>query len=358
LLGAGAVLNEERQITASVTAMLRQRFPGRIEFLLVDGGSTDRTPELLRDLAKADDRIRLLENPRRLTPSGLNIALRHARGRWVARMDAHTEYPEDYLAQGVERLKRGDTRWVAGPQVAKGHGPVSSAVALALQTPLGRGGSRRWGHADASAGAEYELDSGVFTGVWNRETVLQYGGWDERWIRNQDAEMAGRFLANGERLVCVPSMAATYTPRNTLSSLWRQYFQWGEFRDMTAVRHPHTLRRSHLLTPGLPVAAAAAVAAPRTMRRAARRGLGLYVAALAAAGVKGARDAEQPRDAVLVPVVLAVMHLGNGLGMLTGAVRHGPPLHAIAATLGLDGLVSRLATPPNDVYAPSLVASD
>src|ERR1017187_5163425 len=81
------VLNEERDIAASVAAMLEQRFSGGIEFLLVDGGSTDRTRELLCQLARSDDRIRLLENPRGMTPSALNIALRHARGRWVARMD-------------------------------------------------------------------------------------------------------------------------------------------------------------------------------------------------------------------------------------------------------------------------------
>ena len=102
------------------------------------------------------------------------------------------------------RLRRGDTRWVSGPQVATGDGPVSRAVALALRTPLGRGGSRKWGTSDGAVTEEYELDSGVFAGVWERDTLLEYGGWDEGWPRNQDSEMAGRFLARGERLICLP----------------------------------------------------------------------------------------------------------------------------------------------------------
>src|ERR1019366_4637805 len=138
------VLNEELHIEASVAAMRGQRFPGRLEFLIVDGGSSDRTPEIIHELARQDPRIRLLSNPRRVTSSGLNVALGFARGRWVARMDAHTEYPDGYLLHGVERLEQGGTRWVSGLAVAKGRGPVSRAVALALRGPLGRGGSRKW----------------------------------------------------------------------------------------------------------------------------------------------------------------------------------------------------------------------
>jgi len=138
------VLNEERHIEASVAAMRRQSFDGSIEFLVIDGGSTDRTLEILRELAAQDPRIRILSNPLRTTPSGLNVGLAHARGRWVARMDAHTEYPADYVALGVTRLAQGDTRWVSGPPIATGNGPVSRAVALALRSPLGRGGSRKW----------------------------------------------------------------------------------------------------------------------------------------------------------------------------------------------------------------------
>ena len=78
-------------------------FPGTVEFMLVDGGSTDGTRSILSDLARRDPRLRVLDNPRGTTPSGLNVALAHARGRWVAAMDGHTAYPRDYLALGVER---------------------------------------------------------------------------------------------------------------------------------------------------------------------------------------------------------------------------------------------------------------
>ncbi|HET7047677.1 MAG TPA: glycosyltransferase [Solirubrobacteraceae bacterium] len=352
------VLNEERHIEASVDAMRRQRFDGSMEFLVIDGGSADRTLEILRELAAEDPRIRILSNPLRTTPSGLNVGLAHARGRWVARMDAHTAYPADYVALGVKRLADGDTRWVSGPPIATGNGPVSRAVALALRTRLGRGGSRKWASDRDSEAREYDLDSGVFAGVWARETLLTYGGWDERWARNQDSEMAGRFLERDERLVCLPAMASEYTPRNSVASLWRQYLEYGDYREWTAVRHPHTMRRSHLLAPALVVTAAAAVIGPRPARRAARAGLVVYAAALAAAGATALRDADDPGAAALVPVALAAMHFGHGAGMLRGVARHGVPAAAVARALGLEGVATRFDPEPMPVFAPSLERDD
>jgi GT2 family glycosyltransferase len=364
------VLNEERHIEESVAAMRRQRFPGQLEFLFADGGSSDRTREILERLAREDPRIRVLDNPRGSVSSGLNVALAHAGGRWAVRMDAHTVYPKDYALLGVQRLARGGTRWVSGPQVPKGSGSVSRAVALALSGVIGRGGSRKWGlprpsdpsatgHGEsAGAIAEFELDTGVFAGVWERATLLEYGGWDERWPRNSDSEMAARFLAAGERLICVPAMAAEYVPRDTLKGLWRQYFGYGQFRARTYKRHPRSMRASHLLPPLVVATAAASIAAPASLRRLARHGVAFYGSALVAAGVDSLRFADPRQDAALVPLVLLVMHLAHGTGQMRGWISYGPPLAALSCLCGFGGLPTATNGTNDRVYAPSLVRSD
>jgi hypothetical protein len=200
------------------------------------------------------------------------------------------------------------------------------------------------------------VDSGVFCGVWERATLLEYGGWDEHWPINQDSELAGRFLKRGESLICVPAMAAEYTPRDSLSGLWRQYRRYGEFRVKTACRHPHTMRRSHLLAPAVVLDAVLSVAAPRPVRRAARVGLALYGASIVAAGVRAAGRSDKAADAALVPLVLVAMHFGHGAGALTGARRHGVPLAALAAAVGLEDLARAMATESDPVWAPSLQA--
>jgi succinoglycan biosynthesis protein ExoA len=346
------VRGEERHIRETVAAMRAQRFEGSVELLFADGRSEDRTREILLELAADDPRIRVLDNPRRRTASGLNVCLREARGEYVARMDAHTFYSDRYLAAGVERLRRGDTEWVSGPAVPRPVGAISRAVALALASWLGRGGSRKWSEDPASA-SERELDTGVFGGVWRRETVLRAGGWDERWPINQDSEMASRFLRRGARLVCLPEMAGYYVPRDSLTALARQYFRYGFYRARTFRRHPQSLRRSHLIAPALACVLLAAAIAPGALRRAARLALAVYLASVAATGAGVASDGGKRSEGALLLAVLPTMHLGWGFGTLAGTLRFGPPTAALGRLLGRPARAS-VTDDAERVYAPSL----
>jgi glycosyltransferase involved in cell wall biosynthesis len=347
------VWNEERHIRDTVAAMQAQRFPGVVELLYADGRSEDRTREILRELAEADPRIRVLDNPRRGTASALNVCLREARGEYVARMDAHTYYGDRYLAAGVQRLRRGDTDWVSGPAVPRPTGLVSSAVALALASWLGRGGSRKWEEAGGPSGGERELDTGVFGGVWRRATLIDAGGWDERWPINQDSEMASRFLARGARLICLAEMVGYYVPRDSLKALARQYFRYGFYRARTFRRHPNSMRRSHMIAPALAGALPAAAVGPRGVRLVARAVLGCYALALVATGAGTALRTRKPAESAMLVAVLPVMHLGWGFGTFAGVARFGFPRAAFATALGR----SRERGPApaaSSVYSPSL----
>jgi succinoglycan biosynthesis protein ExoA len=327
------VLNEAHHLPQTVATMCAQELGGRsLELVFADGRSDDDTRAVLERMARDDDRIRVVDNPSRTTAAGLNAALEHARGHYVARMDAHAFFPPRYLAAGIERLERGDdVRWVAGPVVPRANGGWSGSVALALGTRLGVGGSSKWqlhsgpGGTEAPAAdagpAEVELDTGVFAGVWRRDTVDALGGWDPEWPVNQDSELAARVLADGGRIVCIPEMAAEYLPRDRVGALARQYWRHGRYRAKTNHRHPGTLRRTHLLPPALLLTAIGAVAAPtRPLRRVARCGLGAYGVALAATTAAAAQQGP-PRDVARLPVVLGVMHGAWGLGFLAGVVR-------------------------------------
>lgn len=342
------VYNEQDHIRESVAAMQAQRFDGTVELLFADGRSEDGTREILEQLAREDPRIRVFDNPLRNTASGLNVCLREAHGEYVARMDAHTIYADSYLAAGVERLRRGDTEWVSGPAIPRPTGLVSRAVALALASPMGRGGSRKWSD-DLAAARERELDTGVFGGVWRRELLLAAGGWDERWPINQDSEMAARFLDDGAHLVCLPEMAGYYAPRDSLRSLARQYYRYGFFRARTFRRHPRSMRHSHLIAPSLAVTLLGAVLAPRAVRSRARLALSVYLAALLATSASGIRRSGQRREGAMLLGVLPVMHLGWGFGTLAGVVRFGPPFAALSGLLGRGGGPST-----ETVHAPSL----
>jgi succinoglycan biosynthesis protein ExoA len=311
------VLDEEAHLRASAEAMGSQKFDGTIEFLLIDGGSRDRTPQLASEIAGRDERFRLLENPARRTPNALNIGLRQAKGRFVVRMDAHTLYPSDYIARAVARLEQGDVAWVSGPQLAHGNDSWSRRVALALKSPLGIGGATFRKELEE----EIETDSG-FAGMARRDLLEQLGGWDEAWPVNQDGELAARIRKAGGRIVCVPDMAANYVPRNSLPALSRQYWRYGQFRVKTSRRHPESLRPSHVIAPALALTTLLAVL-PGRVGRLPRAGLCLYVVAVA----REARRISTPRlrETAAVAAVFPTMHLSWGFGFLRGCARFGIP---------------------------------
>jgi succinoglycan biosynthesis protein ExoA len=238
-------------------------------------------------------------------------------------MDAHTFYPPEYLAMGVERLRRGDVDWVSGPQLAEGVNPWSESVALALSVWLGVGGARFRYRLDR----EIEVDTG-YSGVWRRSTLEELEGWNEEWPVNEDSELAARVHERGGRIVCVPGMAARYVPRRSARSLARQYWTYGQFRAKTSRHHPESMRRSNLLPPALTAVAAASLIAPRPVARIARRLLAAYGLCLIGESARQASGG-RPAEAALLPAVLATMHLSWGAGFLLGCVKFGPPVEAI-----------------------------
>jgi succinoglycan biosynthesis protein ExoA len=336
------VLNEEHHVRATVAALQDQDLNGAAEFIFIDGRSTDGTRAILEELAGVDPRIRILDNPARHTAAALNIGLRAARGEYVARVDAHTSYPPHYLSRAIQRLARGDVVWVAGPQRPVGRDRWSRRVALALSSSLATGGSNRWASDVDRRAGEVALRTGVFTGVWRRETLDRHAGWDEGWPINQDAELAARVHESGGRIVSLPELGADYAPRSSLQALARQYGRYGMYRAKTFLRHPWSLRPAQLALPGLVLDASCAVGGRGRVRRLARIGLIAYAGAVARESIR-ARDG-RPNEALALAAVFVTMHVSWGLGFLLGLGRFARP-SARRERLATD-LMSRPASAP------------
>jgi GT2 family glycosyltransferase len=318
--------------------MLAQTYQGTIEFLFIDGGSTDGSREIVSELARRNPHVRLLDNPGQTTPQALNLGLRVATGEFVVRMDAHSRYPATYVANGIARLRRGDVAAVSGAQLAVGDGKWSRRAALALTSPLGVGGAKfRRLSTD-----ETEVDSG-FTGLWRRETLLAHDGWDDDWVGDEDFELAARLREAGGRIVCLPEMAAEYSPRDSLTALARQYWAYGRARVRTSRRHAHSMRPSHVLPPALVLTLVAATLGPRPLARPGRAGMLVYAAALSVESMRALARGAEVADAAALPGVFATMHVAFGAGALTESGTNGIPVAALLqALLRLGRRVTRL----------------
>jgi glycosyltransferase EpsE len=88
------VYNGEPYVDRAIPGILAQTFSD-FEFILVDDGSQDRTPEILRDLAAKDSRVRVFSPGRQGVAAAANYGIAQARGEYIARQDFDDcSYPE------------------------------------------------------------------------------------------------------------------------------------------------------------------------------------------------------------------------------------------------------------------------
>ncbi len=98
--------NAEAYIGEALRSALDQTYEN-LEVLVVDDGSQDRTAEIVRDAAARDERVVLLQQPNAGVAAARNLAIEHARGTYVAPLDADdTWYPEKIETQ-VRRIEAG-----------------------------------------------------------------------------------------------------------------------------------------------------------------------------------------------------------------------------------------------------------
>ena len=312
------VRNEGSAIGDSLGAVLAQDYPpGDVEILVADGRSDDGTREYVQALMVRHPNLRLVDNPGRIVPTGLNQAIRIASGTCIVRVDGHTVIDPDYVSRCVEALKRSGGENVGGPMRARGIGWFGRAVAAATSVSFGVGGAR------FHYSRREEWVDTVYMGAWPRRVFEAYGGFDEEMVRNQDDEFNYRILDGGGRILLSPAIRSVYTVRGSPRALWRQYFQYGFWKVRVMQKHPRQMRWRHF-APGAFVTVLAALPGAALVWPAAWGvwGVvaGIYLAAACAASLWTAKRSGWDLMPVL-PIVFVILHLAYGTGFLVGLLR-------------------------------------
>jgi len=329
---------EAEHIKSVIASILDQEEPeGGMEIIVADGMSEDGTKEILLEMAETEPRLRVIDNPARITSAGLNAAIRKARGEVIVRMDAHTHYASDYVRECVALLQRTGAENVGGPWVAQAHGYLGEAIAAAFQSRIAVGGAR--GHVPRYEGS---VDT-VYLGCWRKEVFERFGNFDENLVRNQDDEHNLRILRGGGRIWQSPKIRSWYQSRTSIKGLFEQYMQYGYWKVQVIRKHKLPASVRHLVPgafvlslillvlaldvcllslPFIPADSAAFAAFTVTCRFSA---IGLaailssYTAALLMASFQAAGRTKWKLLPVL-PVVFCCYHLGYGWGFLRGVL--------------------------------------
>jgi len=307
--------NERANIEQVLQSILSQESPrGGFEVIVTDGMSDDGTRTVLAAMAKNHSILRILDNPGRIVSSGLNGAIRDARGSVIIRMDAHTKYASNYVRQCVGVLNETEADNVGGPWVAEGKGLVGRTIAAAFQSSFAVGGAK--GHDPTYEG---NVDT-VYLGCWPRQIFDRIGYFDEELVRNQDDEFNLRLSRAGGKIWQSPRIRSWYQPRSSLLGLFRQYTQYGYWKIRVIQKHKLPASGRHLV-PGAFVFALIAFALGSfwwpSIRLCSLLLIGSYAAFnIAASFLTAIRNGWNL--VLLLPVVFACFHFGYGLGFLRG----------------------------------------
>jgi GT2 family glycosyltransferase len=304
--------NDRSGIGPCLDAIGRQRLgdgTSVVEVLVVDGGSSDGSLDEVTRRAVTDPRLRVLHNPDRHVPSAMNLAIAAAAGDVIVRVDSHTVLAEDYVAVATEALRATGADVVGGPMRPAGTTPFGEAVAWALQTRWGIGGSRF--HRDGYEGPT----DGVYMGVFPVSTFDRFGGFDERFVRNQDDELTYRICSSGGTVWLTPALCSVYEPRGTVRGLAKQFLGYGRYKPMVLALHPGGLRVRHLAPPAVAAAWAALAVAP--WRRVVVLPALAHLAGIAVAVATG-RGRASIRERGWRAVALLTMHVSYGVGFWRG----------------------------------------
>ena len=312
------VRNEGGFIEQSVGAVLGQTYPrDRYEVLIADGMSTDDTRVRLGVLSREHPNLRVLDNPGCIVSTGLNVALREARGDIVVRVDGHCEIAPDYIERCVAHLGDPAVQVVGGPLTTVGQTPSAQAIAVAMSSPFGVGNA-----AFRTGQRTTFVDTVAFPAI-PRRLLIDAGPFDEELVRNQDDEYNYRLRKMGARILLAQDVRSRYYSRSSFRSLARQYFQYGYWKVRVMQKHPRQMRPRQFVPP-LFVASLALLGALGLASRSAAWALGalglLYACANLAAAVITARR-HRWENLMRLSIAFATLHLSYGTGFLYGLVR-------------------------------------
>jgi glycosyltransferase involved in cell wall biosynthesis len=315
--------NEEKYIGTCLDSILANNFPReQYEILIADGESSDRSQEVVLQQARCFPNIRLLHNPKRIVPPGLNEAIRQARGRYIIRMDAHAEYPPDYIQNCVAELERTGAanvggRWITLPGA---NTTTAKTIALVTQTRAGVGNAMyRLG------GSDRYVDTVPF-GAFRREVFDDVGLYREDLVRNQDYELNARIRSRGRKIFLSSKIYAKYYNVPTFARFMRQAFMNGSWNARCWRRYPVSFCWRHaaplaFVTGLIGLSVLGVVLRPALWLL----GLGLFLymlLALTASGQIARRGGW--KCAVLAPALMFSYHFVYGFATVVGLLH---PLH-------------------------------
>ena len=243
------IRNEAVFLVRSLGAVLAQDYTAHgMEIILLDGLSTDNSQEIASALAASYPQVslRLLDNPGKIVPTGINIALRQAKGEIIIRVDGHCIPAPDYVSKCVQHIQRDGVDGVGGSIDTIGSTHLANAIAIGMSSPFGVGNSAFRTLSDKSM----LVDTVPFP-AFTREIIDRAGLYDEEMARNEDDEYSYRIRELGGKILLADDVHSVYFSQGTRKGLGKQYYQYGLWKVRVLQKHPRQMSLRQFVPPAL-----------------------------------------------------------------------------------------------------------
>ena len=244
-------LNEEKFIARCLDSVINQSYPFEdMDVMVVDGGSKDRTKDIVEGYKQKYSNIRFINNPGRIQSIAFNIGVKNSDAPYIVRLDAHATYNKVYIERCIKNFSADAELLGCSPELVGNVGGVCSirpqhsglvaeSSAILNQSKFGIGG------AAFRVGAPAGFVDTVPFGCFPRKVINQIGGMRDDLPRGEDNEFNSRIRKAGYKIYLDPEIVCIYFSRDTLKANIKQMYANGESighlfyvdRDSIGLRH-------------------------------------------------------------------------------------------------------------------------
>lgn len=313
-------LNEERFISRCLNSIIKQTYEfEKMDVMIIDGGSNDKTKDIVAEYQKSHQNIRFIENKKKIQSVAFNIGLKKSTAPYIIRLDAHAEYDSKYISLCIENLKQDEKRGNVGGRC--NILPFNQSIWAQTNAILNHSRFGIGGAAFRVSKEAHNTDSVPF-GAFPRKIIEKIGGMREDLPRGEDNEYNSRIRKAGYKIFFDPNIISSYFARPTLGASCKQMYANGNSigylyyidREAIGIRHLVPLL---FVVSGLFCIIISVLWSPFCYVFCG--GLALYLIADAMASIMGAKD--NVKCTLPLFILFFCVHVSYGIGTIAGLIK-------------------------------------
>ncbi len=205
--------NTERTIGECLSAATNLAWPGDLEVIVVNDGSSDKTGEI----ASRFSGVRVINVPNGGAPRATNIGIQAAHHDIVVSLDADAILEKDWLKKIIPSFDDPSVAAVAGYALTGNKSLVGKLMGYDVELRLDKT-------------PNYTDHLYTMNTAYRRQTVLEIGMFDETLRCAEDADISRRLIARGYRLILNKEAKCTHYWRDDLKGYLKQQYNYAYYR--------------------------------------------------------------------------------------------------------------------------------